>query len=636
MRRVIDIETLANCFTMVGYDVDTKETRKFVIHKSRNDYEEWREYIQESTELIGFNIKRFDYPVIHPFVIEPFDEDGDTIAKTLYKRAQKIIDQMDNRNKKPEWITPICKITDLYLMYHFNNKARSTSLKWLQVNMAWKNVQEMPLSHKTKVTPDQIPMILEYNENDVMSTHEFWLRSQKMIEFRKDLSGKFKVDMTNYPDTKIGERIFLVELEKLTGKSQKELSQGRTHRSRVDVKDVLLDSIYFTSDIFRGVLEEYKQKTVDPANLKANKNITVVFDGVTYDFGLGGLHGLRSPGVYHDVVDVDVSSYYPNLSIVNSIYPQHLGIDFCVVYKQLYEQRKLHKKGTSENGALKLSLNGTFGTFNAPWSPFYDPRCLVATTVLGQFILAMLCERLTLLRAARIIMANTDGISVEIIDREKFDKTCDLWQKEFTLTLEYATYKKLAIANVNNYIGVFDNGKVKEKGQYETDKTLWKTQSMKIVSKAVREYFVNDTPITKTISECNDIGQFLIGHRAKTGNLRYRKIDGSELINETLPKTMRYYISYSGGSMVKVTKGTKKKKKDYVISPNQLGLFGVKPSNDEVTNVEKITNLHVGYNMTLFNKWINKPFEEYGINKRFYITEAQKLIDAVTKVQVSI
>lgn len=613
-----------------------------MIHKSRNDYEELCEYLLESSLLIGFNILGFDYPVLHIMIgegdtnTEYISYTGDRLAKILYKRAQRVID-WNAPGKKREWFTPVVPICDVYKIWHFHNKARSTSLKWLQFCMGWPNLQEMPISHTEKVTAEMIPMILEYNENDVMSTNHFWELSKDKIEFREKMSAKYGADMSNYPDTKIGEKIFLKGLADLTDKSEREIAKGRTPRNWINISECLIDNIKFESPEFQDVLEQYKNMVITTTKKKQKeKPITCIFDNVKYDFGFGGLHALRRPGLYRDLVSIDVKSYYPNLSISNLLYPQHLGLEFVEVYKLLYNDRIKYPKGSPESEALKLALNGTFGASNAPWSPFYDPAFTMSVTCNGQFILAMLCERITLSGAGSIIISNTDGIECEVRDRQKLIDICKAWEEEFALTLEYAKYNKIAIGNVNNYIGVFTDGKVKEKGAYETNRPLYKNQSMKIVAQAVRKYFVDGIPPADTIRECNDIHQYLMGHRAKTGNLRYRHVVESDLLDEKLPKNVRYYISYTGGSIVKITKQEKKKKKtDPVISPRQTSMFGV-TVNDEKVMIEKPTNLHVGRKMVLFNKMVDKPFDEYNVDKSFYVTEAKKMIDAVTKSQTPI
>ena len=58
------------------------------------------------------------------------------------------------------------------------------------------------------------------------------------------------------------------------------------------------------------------------------------------------------------------------------------------------------------------------------------------------------------------------------------------------LVLEYAKYKKMVIIDVNNYIGVYTNGKVKKKGIFETTIDYHKNPSYLIIPKALEAYFV--------------------------------------------------------------------------------------------------------------------------------------------------
>lgn len=575
--------------------------------------------------MIGFNNVGFDYAVIHPFLLVEVEPDGHKLAKALYKRAQDLI-----KEEKREWIKPIVPQRDLFLIWHFNNKARATSLKWLQVCMDWKNVQEMPIPHDTDVTEEMIPTILEYNENDVLSTLEFYKRTRSRIILRKTLSEKYGIDMGNFSDNKIGEQIFLLGISKRTGLSVATLKKGRTFRKNIVLKDLMIP-LDFSSKEFRDIYNQYRKMVI--TSTKKDEVIKCVFDGMKYEFGLGGLHAFREPGIYKNIISADVTSYYPHLSIKLGLHPKHLGQAFCHTYQSLFEERNNYPKGSDENTGLKFGLNGVFGQTNAEWSPFYDPAMTMAITLNGQFLLALLCECITESLSGRIIMANTDGIEVDVLDEIEFKKVCDEWQKEFQLHLEFNKYKILAARDVNNYLGVFENGKVKEKGAFETERELYKNQSMKIVRTAVRRYFVDRMPVERTINECKDISQFLIGKRAKTGNLEYRGVDGYDLKKEKLPKNVRYFISRSGGAIVKLTKLEKKKKTD--ISPNQMSLFSADPVVQS-EKVNRITKLHVGHRMTMFNKWFDRSFEDYGVEKRFYVNEANKLIDSVIKQQTTI
>lgn len=628
-----DIESLSNLFTATFVNIKTKEIKQFVAHSSKNTAVDMGWWIKNNVDgLVGYNSIDYDYKVVHPFLEADNPMDGDVLAKAIYKRSNQIInDEIEEGRLKP-----IVPQRDLFRIWHFNSKSKRVSLKFLQINMGIENVQEMPYKHTDTILEEQIQEILDYNYNDVLATIKFYELSKNKILLRKALSEKYG-DLSNASDVKIGEQIFLKEMCKRTGRSEKSISSGRTPRPNMIIKDVLFD-VNFSSDAFNKIYNKFKSLTIkdlkeDGKRLKKNKELTVVFDGMEYEFGFGGLHAYRRSGVYENIHSADVSSYYPNLAIGHNFYPKHLGPIYCEVYKGIYEERKKHKKGTPENEAYKLALNGAFGQSNAEWSLFFDTYYTLRTTVNGQLLLAQLCEMITTAGAGQIIMVNTDGIEVDVKKEDSFRKICDLWQKLNGLELEFSKYKKLCIRDSNAYIGLKDNGEVKEKNDFETKKEIFKDQSMRIVPLAVRKYFIDGIPVEKTINECEDIGLFLMGKRAHTGVLEYRKaVEDLEVTK--LPKYVRYYISKSGGSIVKVTELTEKQKAKKKAPENQLDLFSVKKKTKE--KQMKITAVHAGRRMTLFNKWVNRNFVEYGVDKSFYINEARKLISSVENTQSEI
>jgi len=168
-------------------------------------------------------------------------------------------------------------------------------------------------------------------------------------------------------------------------------------------------------------------------------------------------------------VDLDVASYYPNLAIANDIYPEHLSSDFCTIYRELYERRKSYAKGTPENAMLKLALNGAYGNSNNKFSPLYDPQYTMAITVNGQLLLCMLAEKMIHIPDLKMIQANTDGITVKVPRKHKWlvDMASEWWQDFTGLVLEEAIYDVMYILNVNNYLAVYEGGKVKRKGSME-------------------------------------------------------------------------------------------------------------------------------------------------------------------------
>jgi hypothetical protein len=98
----------------------------------------------------------------------------------------------------------------------------------------------------------------------------------------------------------------------------------------------------------------------------------------------------------------------------------------------------------------------------------------------------------------------------------------DEWQETKHLILEEDKIRKIVQKDVNNYVMVFDSGKVKTKGAYVTygiapAGAFSINNNYPIVKKAVIEYFVNNTPVEQTIRNCDEIHQFQIIAKAGGG-----------------------------------------------------------------------------------------------------------------------
>jgi DNA polymerase elongation subunit (family B) len=266
----------------------------------------------------------------------------------------------------------------------------------------------------------------------------------------------------NYNDVRIGKEIFIDALTKAGVRIKDERGKLRqTPREQIVVKDILLP-VSFRHPELRRVHEEFKNLII--TNTKGDFKLSADLDGFTLDYGTGGLHGSVNDRLIESdsewvIIDADCVSMYPSVSIQYNLYPEHLGEKFCDVYRSIFEERSKHKKGTPENAAYKLALNGVYGQSNSEFSPFFDPAFTMSITLGGQLLLSMLCERIMYLGDdAELAQVNTDGITARV-RRSALDKyydVCKDWEKESRLTLEYAQYKKMYISDVNNYVAEYE------------------------------------------------------------------------------------------------------------------------------------------------------------------------------------
>jgi hypothetical protein len=84
---------------------------------------------------------------------------------------------------------------------------------------------------------------------------------------------------------------------------------------------------------------------------------------------------------------------------------------------------------------------------------------------------------------------------------------CDEWEKRTSLKLGHDVITKVIQRDVNNAIFVHKNGKVKCIGAH-AKYTSRIDNHLPIVNKALREYFINGTPVEKTILPNNNLIDF--------------------------------------------------------------------------------------------------------------------------------
>jgi len=465
---IYDIETYPNVFTLAAEHAGSPIRVSYEISDWCNDSKEiiaFLTYLKESSaRMVGFNNLGFDYPVLHTLI-----RMGHSDARTLYDKAMAIIGSQDAEDRWVHTVNPTDRFVeqiDLFKIHHFDNKARATSLKVLEFNMRSDTVEDLPFKVGTALTPDQVPILKQYNMHDVAQTKAFYFKTTPMIRFREELTHKYQRDFMNHNDTKIGKDYFIMKLEEAGVACYEYGPRGRTPRQtprpQIALKDAVLPWIKFEQPEFTRILNWFKDQTITETK-GVFKDAVARVNGFDFVFGLGGIHGSVENRVIQAsdtciIESVDVSSMYPNIAIKNRFYPEHLGEVFCDIYEYLYEQRKQYPKGSAENAMLKLALNGTFGDSNNQFSVFYDPLLTMKITLTGQLVLCMLAERLMKVPTVKIIMSNTDGLEYTIHPDhvQQAVNVCTEWERLTKLTLERARYKRMFILNVNNYLAEYE------------------------------------------------------------------------------------------------------------------------------------------------------------------------------------
>ena len=630
---VYDIEVLSNLFTYTGFDAKKKEWYQFVICEWRNDTDLlYNHLFRDKICQVGFNNEGFDYPVLHHF-INHYGEyktmSGQEVAQKLYNKSQEIIGQefsvISDKNK-------YIKQLDLFRIWHYNNKARATSLKDLEIAMRMKNVEEMPIHHTHWCKEGDEIQILSYNKNDVEATYNFLLttlgkteyslyKGKNKIELRQKIKAKFGIPCLNYPDVKIGEQLILNLYCNKTGNNLYDITKrGGTNRSKIALKDCIPKWANFETKEFNSIKKEFQNTVI--SNIKGEFSKSLIFHDTKLDYGTGGLHSCIKSGIYNaddywTIIDEDIGSLYPSIAIQLGIYPEHLGNQFLEIYDddivsvRLSEKRKPKKERDMViMEGYKLAANGIYGKSGEETSPLYDPLYTMKTTVGGQMFLSLWTEKLVkAIPEIKFIQHNTDGITY-LCPRKDVNKVKEIGKEMTSLTglyIEDNVYSKFVVRDVNNYLAVYESGDIKYKGCFEIDKEYHKDPSMRIVPISLKRYYIDNIPIEQTIRNHTDIFDFCLRLKTNSKSTPYFKyLENGKIISKKLDRTTRYYVSNSGGIITK--------------------------QFDE----SRISGVNVGYSVTLFNKYVEKPMNEYNINYNFYIAEANKIKNAVYDGQLTL
>ena len=623
----MDFETLSNCFIGVFQHHQEDTTKVFIVHETQNDIKEFVEFLESNIKNnewhISYNGLAFDAQITTMILKKKktiVNLSAEEITTLVYDKAQDCISRSNEGTFQEfsEKDIPI-KQVDVFKLNHWDNPAKSSSLKWIQYSMDWPNIQEMPLHHSATITAAQLPMILDYCKNDVGSTKRIMELSKDQINLRANLTAEYGISLYSASEPRISKELFLLFLSKKTGIAKYELKQYRTQRNLINIKDILVPYLKFSTPVFQDLLDNFKMVTINAANTKGGFKYSMQYKGVKTDFGLGGVHGARQSGIYKAgdgmiIMSSDVTSFYPNLAIRNGWAPAHLPAkEFCELYEWFFEERKKIPKKDPKNYVFKIILNSTFGLSIDENSFLYDPQFGMQITINGQLTLMMLYEMLAEgIPDCVPLMQNTDGIEMMIPEKykDKYLAICAEWEQITNLQLEHDEYSRLILADVNNYIAVNTAGKYKCKGRFEFENlALHKNKSFLVIPKALFNYFVKDIPPEKSLMENKNILDYCAGVKIK-GNWEFQQtcMKKGVMTKTTLQKTLRYYISEKGCKIMKVNKSDKR----------EIQLESGKWMQEDLS------------------KFQEKPWSHYFINERYYLDKIYKEIDNICPKQTTL
>ena len=408
----------------------------------------------------------------------------------------------------------------------------------------YKTMRDLPYEPDHYLSEPEIVEVDEYCENDLGQLEALYDAVLPQIKLRARYGARYGLDLRSKSDAQMAEAVLKRRCEQVLGHQiyKPNIDWDFSFRYRVP------DFIQFASPELNQVLATVKQSIFrlnkpDPFGLRKGKTVamppeleglSVTIGRTTYSIGIGGLHSKDESrtivaGPDEILRDADVRGYYPNQMIKSGEYPPALGPAFVPEYGSVIEERNAckdkvaalkdagvesgeeYEDAAAGNDGGKIMSNGTFGKTGSPHSVLWAPTMMIQTTLNGQLSLLMLIEWHQHY-GIPIESANTDGIVMRCPKHLLVvsDALIHEWERRTGLEMEFTEYRALYMRDVNNYIAIKSDGKVKRKGEYALASLIGKkSPDVEICSDAACDYLAKGVPIEYTIAACRDITKFV-------------------------------------------------------------------------------------------------------------------------------
>jgi hypothetical protein len=576
---VYDIEVFPNLFMVAVKSLETKKVRVWYVSPldGTNDFLEICSlFNNDSRMFIGYNSIHYDNQIMQ-YCLVNFGSlaalDPERLCWKIYQQSSRVIG-----GDKEYKYRQVFRSLDLMNVIRVGRNTKS--LKMIAVNLKWPIIQDLPVS-PTKALED-ITFLSElerYNINDVNITEALYdhldLTGKEEVgglEMREKISNSYGIRAYEESDSGMGLLIFEKIYCQNAGVSKWDLKEQTTHRVSVKLGEIIAPNVKFRSPQMKKFLASLREEEVYQDKAKGRFKRQLRIGDTVYTMAQGGLHSEHSPELHTPpeggrLIDADVTSYYPFIVINGQIAPAHLNREaFVHTMETMIADRVVAKRAGDDVKAygLKIGANSCFGRFGFEGHWLCDLAALYGVTINGQLWLLMLIERLEE-AGIQVFYANTDGITFRVNNKEEEElamKICKSWERYTNFSLEYADFAKFYIRDVNNYLVVQTNGKIKRKGEYDQFqyKNPMKSFDCPVVARAVEEFFVNGVPVSKTIREGEVLDYCMAQKVGETySGVIFEYVDplAGEVRRRKLNRVNRYLVSTEGGALLKL-KGKKK------------------------------------------------------------------------------
>lgn len=693
-----DIEVFPNFFSVTAKNKMTGKIEKFFLWEdekgnARTPYsseeELWNMYNffyppKPVKMFCGYNNLKYD-DLIMGFVFHELEKGNVVKCNRIFEESMFIIENQNlpfgHKDAIALWNLPYIdnytntSIDCLEILRQ--GRQGPGTLKLVGVKLKHERVQETYYPFDEPLTTsEQVRKTLDYNVNDVDITEKCFDAIRNQVELREAMSIEYdNPQLITKSDSGIAKTLFRKWYCSRAKTSMSNIKEAKaeyvpTLPNQINTGDIIFEDIGFKTPEFQSAFQRLlntpivwyaKEEKYDFRRGESGKDNEIVFklNGVTYAYGLGGVHSedYQYPGIFFPdddeiMLDADVASQYPSVILNRKVHPAYLDENhFYEMYRTLVEARikakkrakQLAKSGQKDSeeyirckqqaDSQKIVINSGYGFFNDKTFIFYDPPSSYRVTLNCQLYLLMLIEDLEL-NDIKVISANTDGVIVRC-KKDKYDTFKEIkhrWETSLDFELEETYYDLYVRKDVNNYIARETSGDIKNKGAFLTSLDLKKGYVYPIVRQALNKYFLENKSVLEYFEEKNnpdDIYDFCAAEKISPSKWK-------EVVKE---KVKLHKIIHKKNS----TELLASPKIKYIVqnsTPTQFvnRWFVSKPDDDDCgERLVKNKQLPDGtwqYNtfvtncvITVFNDYFHS--EKYNIDYDFYLERCQKVIDQI-------
>ena len=524
---VFDTELIGNLtpvYLVCTEIVETGEKASFWWHREGQMAQLHEMLKREDLTWISFNGIHFDAPIMSAAIegINPLTLKE--MAQALIVDGAKSWDMSELYDYKPLEFDHI----DLFEVA----PGVKISLKAFAGRMGYKTMVDLPFEHDKDLTDDETYVLESYCYNDVGVTKALFNLLRSEVELRKEMSDEHGIDLRSKSDAQVAEAV-LKKAASIKGKAG-DIPSFVTYKAPgfISTESSEINELIERIERTKFKINKANGQVEAPEFLKEPIRLC----SGTYQCGVGGLHSTHDHNLYAEatddvlISDWDVASYYPNIMLKAGLTPRldgGAGSRFIKAYEDIYVQRMeaKHSGNTKVANALKISLNGTFGKLGSQYSAFYSPDLLLGVTLTGQLNLMCLIYDLEFNQNIKVLSANTDGITVQypVKHRERILSLIADNAARTGFEYEETRYSKIAMKDVNNYLALTTNGKVKRKGLYAA-KGLMKNPTMAVCSNLAVEYLKSGIHPAEAIKNHTDMSDFVAVRAVKGGGIQYDEV----------------------------------------------------------------------------------------------------------------